>query len=239
MSVVDIVIVIFLLFGAFLGFKRGFTKQLVSSIGFILVVILAFILKNPISEFLYQNLPFFKFGGIFKGVTVLNIVIYEVIAFLLVLSILMIGLRILLLATSIFEKVLNMTIILGIPSKIMGAILGVIEYYVVVFIILYILSFPMFNSVILADSKYKDKIIHNTPVLSNFADKSMNIVNDFVELKNKYEKETNPNQFNYEALDVLLKHKVISVKSVKKLDEKNKLLIDGVQELINKYEREG
>ena len=87
MSIVDILIIIFLVFGALLGFKRGVFRELVSALGFILSVIFAFLLKGPVSNFLYEHLPFFNFGGIFKGVSVLNIIVYEVIAFLIMLSI--------------------------------------------------------------------------------------------------------------------------------------------------------
>ena len=103
MNIIDIGIVIFILFGAVIGFKRGFTKQLIKTVGSILVIIIAFKLKNPVSKILYQTLPFFKFAGVFKGVTTLNILLYEFIAFLLVVSVLGILLRVLLLASSIFE----------------------------------------------------------------------------------------------------------------------------------------
>ena len=75
MNIIDIVILIFLGFGALLGFKRGFTRQLVSLVGIFVIIILSFLLKNPISVFLYNNLPFFNFGGIFKDITVLNILL--------------------------------------------------------------------------------------------------------------------------------------------------------------------
>ena len=96
MSIVDIVIIIFVLLGAVVGFKQGFTKSLVSCVGVILVTVFAFLLKNPVSEFLMSVSPFFNFGGIIKGVTVLNIALYEVIAFALVFGVLMIVLKILL-----------------------------------------------------------------------------------------------------------------------------------------------
>ena len=56
MGVVDIIIIIFLIFGALLGFKRGFTRELVSFIGMFAIIVLAFILKNPVSVILYKNL---------------------------------------------------------------------------------------------------------------------------------------------------------------------------------------
>lgn len=235
MNVVDILIIIFLAFGAIIGFKRGFTKQLLSFLGFILIVVLAFALKNPISVLLYENLPFFKFGGIFKGVTVLNILIYEVISFFLILSILMIILKLLLLVSSIFEKLLNMTIILGIPSKILGAIVGVLENFIVVFIILYVLSLPIFNINGLNDSKLKNDILNKTPILSKYIDNSIKVIDEFVGLKDKYKEATDSNSFNLEALNLLLKHKVITIESVDKLIEKDKLQINNIESVLKNY----
>ena len=82
MNVLDIIIIIFILFGAVLGFKRGFTKELLKAVGFILVLVLAYFFKNPLSVFMYEHLPFFEFG-ILKNVEILNILIYEGIAFLI------------------------------------------------------------------------------------------------------------------------------------------------------------
>ena len=75
------------------GYKRGLTNQLVSSLGIFAVIVLSFLLKNPVSMFLYEHLPFFKFGGIFKGITALNIILYEFVAFFLVMSILTITIK--------------------------------------------------------------------------------------------------------------------------------------------------
>ena len=59
MNIVDVVIVLLILLCGVVGFKRGVFKQLVSTVGFVLVFILAFYLKNPVAEFLSLNLPFF------------------------------------------------------------------------------------------------------------------------------------------------------------------------------------
>lgn len=235
MNVVDIIIIIFLLFGALLGFKRGFTKQLLYCVGLIGIVILAFILKNPVSILLYENLPFFKFGGIFKGVTVLNILVYEILSFFLVLAILMIILKVLMLVSSIFEKFLNMTIILGIPSKILGALLGVIENFMISFIALYILSLPVLNINIVEQSKFKDAILTKTPILSIYTEDMVKVIEEFADLKEKYTADTDPNNFNLEALDLLLKHKIVSIDSVNKLMEKNKLDIKNIDTVLEKY----
>ena len=235
MNVVDIGIVIFLAFGAILGFKRGFTRQLVGSVGLIVIVLLAFKLRTPISMFLFKTLPFFNFGGLLKGATVLNIIVYEFLAFLIVLVVLMTLLKVAMVATKIFESILNMTIILGIPSKILGAIVGVIEHYVIVFIILYFLTLPFFSIQLTENSKYTDRILNNTPILSTFIEKSLDVMKDLGQLKDKFKVEQDVNQFNLESIDLLLDKKIVSVETVDELINKNKLKIDNVESILRKY----
>lgn len=239
MKIVDIVILIIILLGAVIGFKRGFTRSLVSALGFIVIAILAYFLKNPLSILLYENLPFFKFGGILKGVTVLNIALYELLAFVIVLAILGVALKILMVATSVFEKILKMTIILGIPSKIMGAVVGALEAFVIVFISLYALSLPIFNISIVNDSNWKDTILNKTPILSAFSKDTMQVIDEFASIKEKY-KDNNKNaeEFNKEVLDLFLKFDVVKVSSIDKLVEKEKLQINNIEEILMKY-REG
>lgn len=238
MNIIDVIIILFILSGAVIGFKRGFTRQLVSLVSFFAIIILAFMFKNPVSIFLYQHLPFFKFGGILKGVTVLNIALYELIAFLFMTLILTIIFKILTIVTNIFEKILKMTIILSIPSKIAGAIVGIIENYIWIFIVLYILSFPIFNIDVINQSKYRNSILNNTPILSSFIEPTMNALTEFSELKNKYENTDNALEFNRETLDLFLKYDVITVESVDKLIEQDKLKIDDVDTILNKYRGE-
>lgn len=224
MNIVDIVILILLAFGALLGFKRGFTKALVKGLGTFAIVILAFLLKNPLSVILYENLPFFKFGGLLKGIEVINILLYEVIAFIIVLVLLGIALKVLSLATSIFEKLLTATIVLGIPSKIAGAIVGVLENYIIIFVVLYVLSLPFINFGMLNDSKLKDKILTKTPLLSNVVDKSMSVVTEFIELKDRYNDKTiSEYTFNCDAVALFLKHNVVKYDSLQKLIDKGKI----------------
>ena len=142
MNIVDAIIILLILsFGA-MGFKRGVLKQLVTTVGFVIVIVLAFYLKNPIAEFLSLNLPFFKFGGVFANVTSINIILYQLISFILVVTILEIVLGVLIKITGVIEKILKFTVILGIPSKILGFFVGIIEGFVVVFLVLFILRQP-------------------------------------------------------------------------------------------------
>ena len=233
---VDIIIILIILLSGVIGLKRGFTKELVCFLGFFLVIVLSFILKNPVSSFFYNHLPFFKFGGLFKGITSINILLYEVLAFLIIASILLIILRLVIFATSVFEKLLKLTIILGIPSKILGCVLGLIEGVVWCFIILYIVSLPLFNIKEVNESKLKDDILKKTPILTNITKDTVNTFTEFEQLKDDYKnKKISNNKFDLETMDVLLKYKVISVDSLEKLVKNKKVNIKNISKVINKY----
>lgn len=223
MNVVDILILIVLGFGFLIGFKRGFTRQLVSLIGIFAIIILSFLLKNPISVLLYNNLPFFNFGGIFKDITVLNILVYEVIAFFIVFIILTIIFKILLSITKIFEKILSATIILGIPSKILGAILGVLQNLIYIFIVLYILSLPMFNLNVIKESKITNIILDKTPILNRICDDTLEVFNEVISLKEEYENSTNMVEYNQKTLNIMIDKGVITKENVQKLIDKGKI----------------
>jgi len=201
MNIVDIVIIIFILLSGIVGLKRGFTKELVCFLGIFIVIILGFFLTDPVAQILYDNLPYFKINGLLS----LSIYVYEAIAFLLVTSVLLLIFKLLIVLTSLFEKLLNYTIILGIPSKILGFILGLIEGLVWTFIILYILNLPIFNNNILKESKYKKYILDDTPILSNM---NNNIVESLKEIKEVEDNKTKEEK-ELETLNIMVKYHII------------------------------
>jgi len=223
MNVVDIVILIFLAFGAVIGFKKGFTNQLVSLVGIFAIIVFSYILKNPVSVFLYNNLPFINFGGIFKDITVINILVYEVIAFFVIFVLLTLVFKILLKVTSLFEKILKWTIILGIPSKILGAVLGIVQNLIYVFIILYILNLPTIEFDIVSDSRVGSTILNKTPILTSVCDKTLKVFNEVGELSKEYENTDNVKEFNQKALNIMIENSIITKENALKLIESGKI----------------
>ena len=224
MEVIDIIILIFIALGAIGGFKAGFFKKTVDFVGMFVVVILAFYLKNYVSAFMYTYLPFFNFGGLFKGLEVINILLYEVIAFIIIFSLLLIILRVLLLITGIIEKILKATIILSIPSKILGLIVGAIEMYVYIFIVLVVVTLPIFNLSFLRESKTVDFILNNTLVLSPMSEEIVDTYDDVYEIVDNKNDKTSE-ELNTEILKVLLDRKFITKEMAGKLVDDNKLHI--------------
>ena len=233
MNIVDIIILVFIVLSAFVGFSRGFFKQTIMFVGTILVICLSFIFKNPLSLFMYKNLPFFKFSGL----TSLNILLYEILAFIILIVVLSIVLVILVKITGIVEKILKVTIILAIPSKLLGMLVGIIESIVILYFALFILSLPIIKVPYLNESKYAKIIMDKTPILSSVCDnimKTFDEISEFTEENLKLNFDVN--KANKDILEIILKNRVATSDNVRYLVEKDKIKIDNVNELLEMYE---
>ena len=230
MSIVDIIVLVILVSFATIGFSRGVFKSLVAFVGFLIVVCLAYLFKNILGDFLILNLPFIDFdiGG---GSVVMNIIMYQTIAFIIMLIIFGIVYRVLLTVTGIFEKILRITIILGIPSKLLGLLVGILEGIIIVYLALFFITQPFIKMDILNDSKFAKPILTKTPLLSNFAESTMSViteVNDTIEAKDD-------SDFDLKLTELILKNKVADANLLQKLIDNKKIEVSGIQEIVDKY----
>lgn len=223
MNIVDIVIIFGLLLGGTAGWHNGFFKQTALLLGTILCFILAWIFKNIIANFLSYTLPFFDFAGPFQGLTSLNIVLYQLLSFILLLILFTSVLVVLVRITGGFEKILKFTIILGIPSKILGFIVGVIESYIILFAILFFVNQPVFNFEIVNESKFSSPILNSSPGLSNVVGNMNDAIKDIYVITKDYNNNQNAYSFNKQVVDSLLKHNVIDQEYINTLREKGKI----------------
>ena len=231
MNIVDVIIIIFILLSGVIGAKRGIFKELVICLGTILVFYLAYIFKDPLGNFFLLKFPMFDFPNLFKGVVTLNILVYQLLAFVLVLAILLIIFNIVLSITGLFEKLLRITIILGIPSKILGFLMGLVEGYVITFVLLFFLTQPAFSFDLFMNSKYANKILTSSPVLTSITSNTVDLVEEIYSFKN----ETDVNYLNNKTLDMMLDKKVVSYDIVKQLYDSNKIRFEGIENILNKY----
>lgn len=237
MNIVDVLIILIVACGAVIGFKRGFFKELVMTVGFLLVFIVSFIFKNPVAQILSLNLPFFEFGSAVKSAVVLNIIFYQFVAFILVFALAMLLFRILLSISGIIEKILNFTIILGIPSKLLGALVGAVEGYLIAFVVVFVLNQPMLDVGIMSGSKMKDKVLKSTPVLTQIVSNVGNTIEDVSKLMQDKSYEKDVNKFNRDAIDVMLKHKMVKPDYIEKLIEADKIKVPGINKVLDKYKK--
>ena len=167
MNIVDYIIIVLLLLSALKGFKDGLIPTLVNLAGSFLIFIIAFYLKQPSSTLLYENLPFLNFAGIFKGVIAINILFYEAIAYGLTITFLTIIFMILKKVSIGLNNILSITLFLNLPSKIIGAVVGIIEGILYCFILLFIASTINTTSKYVIESKYGSIIFKDLPIISD------------------------------------------------------------------------
>ena len=220
MGLFDIIILAGLVAGGSYGFKNGVIKTAVIFLGTIICFILAFYTKNLLADFLSYNLPFFKFGGL----TSLNIVMYQFIAFAAIFLICSIALTLIIKFAGGLEKILKLTVVLAIPSKILGFVLGVLEALVITFIFLFIIRGTVINTEVklIDNSKMAPVILNSLPGMSNIAKDTNEAVTDIVEICKEYDSK-NADKFNSDVENTLIKHKVISQNYLNNLKSKGKI----------------
>lgn len=238
MNIIDYIIIGVLLLSALIGFKKGIINSIVTFVGTIIVIILAFYLKNPVSNLFYDYIPFLNLFGKFSGVQTFNILVIEGLSYAVTLAIISTILGVIAKVTGVVGRLLNSGLILGIPSRIGGLICGVLEGVVVSFIIVFLLSTISSTSELVNKSSYADTLLTKTPILSSYIKDTYNGVNEVYTICINYEKEKDKTEANAESLRVLLKYNIITPESAEKLVNNKKLTFTGASDIINDYRKE-
>lgn len=231
MNLLDYLIIIIIILSALTGFKRGFLKSLINFVGTIIVIILAFYLKNPISVFLYEHFPFFNLSGIMNGISIYNVILYEAFSFLITLLVLSIGLRLVVTISGILSKLTLGLLDKGIIGRLLGTLFGILKGYIIVFFLCFILATFAHSGKLYQNSNYADTIVSKTPILTNTVSKTYNSIKEVYEtINNTKDKE----EANEKCLEILLKYEIISEESAKKLADAGKINIKNIDEIIKK-----
>ncbi|MFG6148325.1 CvpA family protein [Halobacillus sp. B23F22_1] len=166
---IDLLIIIILLLGIFTGFKRGFILQLFHLIGFIVAFVAGVLFYDDLAPKLvlwipYPDLPQDSSWAVFLDNLPLEAGFYNAIAF----AIIFFGVKIALsIVASMLDFVSELPILNSI-NNLLGAILGFVERYVIVFILLYISALVPVSGIqnAIDGSFLAQLIIEHTPVLS-------------------------------------------------------------------------
>lgn len=234
-NIFSVIIVLLILLCGVLGSKRGILKELVVIIGTIVVFVLSFFLKDFVAGFFCTYLPFFNFKIPLGNLISLNIIFYQLIAFLILVIIFRLILQILIDVTGIFSKIINATIILALPNKLLGFIVGLLEGYILMFIILNVIAIPMSGSRLFMSSGVRQFIVNDTPVLKDSLGGLNYAIEDVLSLSSKDDRNTN----DLKVIDIMLKYKTVSVDFMDDVKETGKLDdISGLDDVINKYREE-
>ena len=233
MNFIDIGIILIFIMFLIVGIKRGVIKEAVSLVAIILVFVLSFSLKGIIGNILCVLLPFLDLDGF----VTLNIFFYQLVAFILVFCILMSVYEASLRVSKFLQKVVNATIILWLPSKILGGVVSFIKGYLVLFIVFIFLMIPFGNFPIFKESKIVSFMLYQTPVLSGYASNFTTPVKEAVSFMSKVSNgKMDVNDANLQALDLMLKYHVVDKSTIESLMEVNKLDdVKNINSVLNKY----
>lgn len=236
-NIFDIGLIFLFLLFIVSGFKRGVIKEVFSLVGIILVFVLSFTLKEYIGKILCIFLPFVSFEGSLVGVESINIFIYQLISFL-ILFIALLGVYELVIKISKgIQKIVNMTIVLIIPSKIFGAIVSLVKGYIIIFASLLLLAFPIGNMKMFRESIIIQYILYNTPVLANYASNFTTPLKEIYDMGDKLSKnKISSTEANIKAIDIMLEYKLVDKDTVETLIKLKKLSnIEGIDEVLAKH----
>lgn len=205
MNIFDIVIIILLILGGIIGFKRGVIKELIGLVCFILAFIIAYLLKDFVANIIMSNINNLN--------SFTSIIVYKLISFVVLFVLVLIISRVILKLGNIVDKLVKATVILEIPSKILGFIVGVIKSYLIIFIALLVISiFSIYNDQF-NSSRLAPKILDNTPILSGVTSKIRNTINDIKNIDEDVKDEE-------DVLKALIDNKLITRKDLETIAKK-------------------
>lgn len=165
----NFILIIILLFGFFMGLKRGFILQALHLVGYIVSFIVAALYYDKLADKLslwipYPDISDDSLWASFLQSAPLEQAFYNAIAF----AVIFFAVKILLQIVASMLDFVSAIPILGSINKLLGAVLGFIEVYVLIFIVLFILALTPLTQVQtwMNDSSVAMFIIEKTPVLS-------------------------------------------------------------------------
>lgn len=166
---VNFILIILLLFGFLMGLRRGFILQVFHLVGFIIAFIVAALYYDNLAAKLpfwipYPDLPSDSSWAVFLQSDPMETAFYNAISFAVIFFAVKILLQII---ASMLDFVAELPVLHSI-NRLFGAVLGFVEVYLILFVILYILALTPLGNVQswINDSFIAKLIIEHTPVLS-------------------------------------------------------------------------
>ena len=165
----DIILLLLLLAGIIAGFRRGLILQLLHMVGFIIAFVVAYLYYKPLSEHFVLWIPYPVVGensrfSIAIEQLDLEQTFYQLLAFVLIFFVVKFGLQ---LIASMFDF-LKYLPILGFLSKLLGAALGLVEAYILLFLTIYVAALLPLDIVQnqLENSGIAQAMLEHTPYFS-------------------------------------------------------------------------
>ncbi|WP_397539551.1 CvpA family protein [Rummeliibacillus pycnus] len=166
---VDLIIIILLFAGLVSGARRGLVVQLIQMVGFLISIIVAYLYYKPLAEKLVLWIPY---PSVDQNTTLkfaveqldISQTFYQLLAFALIFFVVKFAIQI---VASLFDFLRHIPILGGL-NRILGGVLGFIEAYLLIFIVLYVLALiPIEGVQKYVDASFLTKLmLEYTPIIS-------------------------------------------------------------------------
>lgn len=165
----NILLLVLLIGGIIVGAKRGFVVQLIHMVGFVIALVAAYKYYKPLSEYFVLWIPYPAINENSQFTLVvdqldLDQTFYQLLAFAVIFFVVKFALQLL---ASMFDF-LKYLPVLGFFSKILGAALGFIEAYILLFIFVYVFALLPMDAVQnqIENSGIAQAMLEHTPYFS-------------------------------------------------------------------------
>lgn len=171
---IDLLIIILFVAALVSGYRKGFLIQLLNLVGLLVAVIVAYIYYKPLAEKFLLWVPYpavtestaLKFASETLDI---SLTFYQLLAFAVIFFVVKLALRILF---SMFDFLKNV-LVLGVFNRFLGAILGFVQGYFMLFIVLYVLALLPIDEIqkFIESSILTKVILEFTPIISSTFEK--------------------------------------------------------------------
>ncbi len=231
MNFVDLILFFLVILFTIIGWKKGVIRSVVRLVGLIMIAIIAYQLKTPLASFLIGFMPFFNFAGVFQDVTAINILFYHAVSFVFVFIMLYSILNIVISLAGLLDKLLKATIILYLPDKILGAVVGFVEGVVFAFVVIFTMAQMPNLQEYVAESSYASRVLNRTPIIRTVLAPTTNITEEIIEITEEFKDastDTEKEKYHIEVLNVMIKYSLVTKEEAQRLIDEEKIYLPGV-----------
>ncbi len=225
-SVMNVICFVVPIVGFIVGLMKGFVDRSVRVIEGGIIIFLSLYLKNPISTLLYKFAPFFN-----MQYKVVNVLLYEFIAFVIIALIMVVIVYILNKFINFVSKVIGLIMSIGIPTPILGAFVSMAEYLFFLYVFIFIVFFFSNLTDSPVEASVANKIYYNMPVLRPIFAKPFDSCLDVAKSISSNE---SADKINYNSMKILLDNGFITYDNAKYIIETNKIKFANSKELLLK-----
>ncbi len=225
MGIIDMLIIVIIVFGMYLGYRNALFKELSDFIILFISSIVSGLISRLLFNGLYKFLPFFNFYGNVKGLKSINIIFWQLILYVLILFIIILVIKRIYVKTGIEEKIKDSMVESNIITRLLGLIVSPLLMVTLMFNVILVFLAPNFNLEILNNSKGASMIMEKMPILSSQNNKTYVNEKYIIKRINKSDnKDSNYKKVNNDIINNMVSTDLISKDKINVLNKKNKLV---------------